>query len=153
MRPSIIALAAAFVVSAAGIATAQAPDLIVKKSAHDVAATVQRLQAAIAERGAKVVAIVDHAAAAKAAGMELRPTTAIMFGNPKLGTPMMQASQQSGLDLPLRMVVWQDADGAVQIGYWNPAKLTATHGIAGQEDTVKTMTGALAGISEQAAKP
>ena len=66
-----------------------------------VPATAQRLQAAVAARGAKVVATVDHAAAAKAEGLSLRPTVLVIFGNPKLGTPLMQSEQTAGLDLPL----------------------------------------------------
>jgi uncharacterized protein (DUF302 family) len=134
-------------------AMGQGTQLTTKQSVHDVAATVERLVAAIEKRGAKVVAKVDHAAAAAGVGLELRPTTVVIFGNPKLGTPLMQENQQAGLDLPLRVLVWRDAAGRVQIGYQAPDRLAAGYGITGQGDLVKTMAGALAAITDEAARP
>lgn len=135
------------------LAIGQNSQLTTKQSAHDIAATVERLIAAIDKRGAKVVAKVDHAAAAAGVGLELRPTTVVIFGNPKLGTPLMQENQQVGLDLPLRVLVWQDAAGTVQIGYRTPDQLAGEHGITGQGDLRKTMAGALAAITDEAARP
>jgi uncharacterized protein (DUF302 family) len=134
-------------------AIGQDSQLTTTQSAHDIAATVERLIAAIDKRGAKVVAKVDHAAAAAGVGLELRPTTVVIFGNPKLGTPLMQENQQVGLDLPLRVLVWQDAAGRVLIGYRTPDQLAGQHGITGQGDLRRTMAGALAAITDEAAKP
>jgi uncharacterized protein (DUF302 family) len=131
-------------------ALAETPSLTTKKSAHDVATTVARLEAAIKKRGAAIAATVDHAAAAKANGLELKPATVVIFGNPKLGTPLMQASPTAGLDLPMRVLVWQDSSGAVMVGYWPPAKLAEAHGIKDRDQVLKTMTGALDAITNEA---
>lgn len=131
-------------------ARAEGADLTVKESAADFATTVQRLQAEIEKRGATIVATVDHAAAAKASGFELRPTTVIIFGNPALGTPLMQGRQTAGLDLPLRVLIWEDASGKVQVGYWPPSRLTAAHGIENSRDVTDKITAALNAITEAA---
>ena len=132
-------------------ARAESADLIVKKSAADFATTVQRLESEITKRGATIVATVDHGAAAKASGFELRPTTVIIFGNPALGTPLMEGQQTAGLDLPLRVLIWEDASGTVQIGYWPPSRITDAHGIENLGDVTDKMTAALTAITDAAA--
>jgi uncharacterized protein (DUF302 family) len=132
-------------------ATAERMNLIVKESAADFATTVQRLQAEIEKRGATIVATVDHAAAAKKSGLELRPTTVIIFGNPALGTPLMQGQQTAGLDLPLRVLIWEDASGKVQIGYWPPSRITDAHGIGNLDEVTNKITAALDAIFDAAA--
>jgi len=144
------ALALCLSASLAPAALADNLALVAKKSPHDAAATVARIEAAIAKRGATLVAKVDHAGAAKANGLELAPNTVVIFGNPKLGTALMQSSPTAGLDLPMRVLVWQDAAGAVMVGYWPPARLAQTHGIEDREQVVKTMTGALDAITNEA---
>lgn len=124
--------------------------LIVTQSPHDVPTTVQRLEAAVMSRGAAVVAKVDHGAAAQANGLALRPTVLVLFGNPKLGTPLMQSEQTAGLDLPLRVLVWQDAGGATQVGYAPPSLIAARHGITDRDDVVGKMAGALKAIAGEA---
>ena len=120
-------------------------------SAHGFADTVARLTKAIESRGAKIAATVDHAKAAGSVDMTLRPTTVVIFGNPKLGTPLMQANQTAGLDLPLRVLVWQDADGTVKLSYWPPEMLAALHGADPQSETVMRMKKAIGGIVAEAA--
>jgi uncharacterized protein (DUF302 family) len=132
---------------------AQAPQLVSRQSAHDVETTLQRVVAAIESRGAKVLAKIDHAAAAKTAGLELRPTTVLVFGNPKLGTPLMQDDQRVGLDLPLRVLVWQDAAGSVNVGYWSPDRLVEAYGISKHQDLLKSLAGAMAAITDEATRP
>ncbi|MBK8174761.1 MAG: DUF302 domain-containing protein [Rhodospirillales bacterium] len=127
--------------------------LVVKSSPHDVPTTVSRLEAAVNSRGASVVAKIDHAAAAQAAGLSLRPTVLVLFGNPKLGTPLMQSQQTAGLDLPLRVLVWQDAAGTTQVGYAPPAVIAARHGITDRNDDVDKMTGVLAAITGESLAP
>jgi uncharacterized protein (DUF302 family) len=147
-------VAAAAIIIAVAVnptALAQSADLIVKESAVDFATTVQRLQAEIEKRGAKIVATVDHAAAAKASGLELRPTTVIIFGNPALGTPLMEGRQTAGLDLPLRVLIWEDASGNVQIGYWPPSRIADAHKIENLGDVTAKMTAALNAITDAAA--
>jgi uncharacterized protein (DUF302 family) len=115
--------------------------------------TVERLVKAIEGKGAKIAARIDHAAGAKAVGAELAPSVLVIFGNPKLGTPLMQADPRAGLDLPMRMLVWQDKAGKVWVGYTPPATLQARYGLKGKdaEATLKTMAGALEAFAKEAA--
>jgi uncharacterized protein (DUF302 family) len=148
----LVAVAAMIVVVAVNqTARAESADLIVKESGADFATTVQRLQAEIEKRGATIVATVDHAAAAEASKLELRPTTVIIFGNPALGTPLMEGRQTAGLDLPLRVLIWEDASDKVQIGYWPPSRITDAHGIENLGDVTDKMATALNAITDAAA--
>ena len=130
-----------------------AADLITKPSTHSVSETIDRLAAAVKAAGAKVVARVNHSAAAASVGMALRPTEMLMFGNPKLGTPALQAGQTSGLDLPLRVLAYQDANGQVFVVYHNPAELSANHGIPADAAVLKKMAGALDKLTNKATGP
>ncbi len=132
-------LAAAFTLAAH---TAFAGDWIVKDSANDTNKTADQLVAAIEKAGAKVMARVDHAAGAEAVGMTLEPTILVMFGNPKIGTPIITADRRAGLDLPIRVLIWEEA-GKTKLGYENPADLKARYGIAGADKAFEAMTGAL----------
>ncbi|MEP3274822.1 MAG: DUF302 domain-containing protein [Stappiaceae bacterium] len=130
-----------------------AAELMQKKSAHSVPATVDKLQAAVEKAGAKVFARVDHAAGAKTVDMELRPTVMLMFGNPALGTPALQAAQSAGLDLPLRVVVYEDANGDVILAYHDPKTLAAIHGVPANAEVLVKMTGALDKLTGVAVAP
>ena len=92
--------------------------------------TLDRLLDAVVRHGMTVLAHVDHAAAAKAVGLELRPADVVIFGNPKAGTPLMQVAPTMAIDLPLRALVWQDEAGAVWLSYNTPAWLAGRHGVA-----------------------
>ena len=142
-------IAALMLVFAAG--AAQSQELVIRESKFGVKETLDRLGAEIEKRGMKVAARIDHAAGAKAAGMEMPPTEVLMFGNPKLGTPLMLAAPSVGIDLPMRMMAWQDKAGKTWIGYAAPEVLKARHQIAGQDDVLKTMAGALDGLAKVAA--
>jgi uncharacterized protein (DUF302 family) len=83
--------------------------------------------------------------------MVLRPTEVIIFGNPKLGTPLMQSDQRAGLDLPMKVLAWQDASGKVFIGYAGPAALKARYQLDGQDTVLAAMTQALDGLTTAAA--
>lgn len=145
-------LAALLLAATAFASPAHAGDeLVVKDSTRSVKETIDALAAALAEKGIKVVARVDHAAGAKAAGLELPPSELIIFGNPKLGTPLLQAQPTIGLDLPMKVLAWQDANGKVKIAYTAPAALVARHGITGKDDVVGAMTKALGGLTGAAA--
>src|SRR5215475_11805818 len=95
--------------------------------------TMSRLETEIKARGMTVFARVNHAALAAEVGMPLRPTEVILFGNPHGGTPLMQASQTIGIDLPLKALVWQDEAGKTWLSYNEPRWLATRHGIAGAE--------------------
>ena len=127
--------------------------MITKKSSHSVAITMDRLEAALKEKEIGVVARVDHAAAAKKADMTLKPTQVLIFGNPKLGTPLMQSNPMSGLDLPLKVLAWEDATGVVWVGYTAPADLVARYQIGDRAEVVQKMTGVLDALTTQATKP
>lgn len=127
--------------------------LVVTWSPYDVPKTVDRLVSSAKNRGASVLAKVDHAAAAEKSGLALRPMVLVLIGNPKLGTLLMQSRQTAGLDLPLRLLVWQDANGTTRIGYAPPASIAASHGITDRDEVIEKMTGALAAITKEAVAP
>jgi uncharacterized protein (DUF302 family) len=112
--------------------------------------TLTRLEAEIKVRGMTVFARVNHAALAGEAGLPLRPTEVILFGNPRGGTPLMQASQTMGIDLPLKALVWQDESGKTWLSYNEPGWLAKRHGVQGLENVITAMSGALASIAANA---
>jgi len=118
------------------------PDgMVVIASGLGFAETLQGLLDALAEAGVPVLAQIDHAAGAKAAGLDLRPTTVVIFGAAKAGTPVMTADQTMGLDLPLRALVFEDAAGQVRVAYNEPAWLAERHGLASDHlPTLAAMT-------------
>jgi uncharacterized protein (DUF302 family) len=123
-----------------------ADKLVAVESRFGVKETLDRLVAELGKRDIKVVARLDHAANAKTVGMDLRPNEVVMFGNPKLGTPLMQLNPEIGVDLPMRMLAWQDKAGKVWIGYPAPDALKARHGISDGEQQFKAMAVALDGL-------
>jgi uncharacterized protein (DUF302 family) len=126
--------------------------LIVKASPHSVAKTLDRLTAVMQKKGITIFARVNHAGGAKKVGMEMKPTELLVFGNPKLGTPLMLAKREIGVDLPLKALAWQDDSGKVWLGYTSPAALKARHGVSGRDEVFKKMTGALDKLTNVAIK-
>lgn len=133
-----------------GVLPAGAGGLVKLESKSSVKETTDRLAAAVEQRGIRIVARVDHAAGAKAAGLELAPSELLVFGNPKLGTPLMQANPEIGIDLPIKVLTWQDKDGKVWIGYAAPDEIVSRHGVSGRDEIVKAMRGALDGLVKAA---
>ena len=113
--------------------------------------TYQTLKQAIESKGLKVIAEIDHAENAKSADMKLPPTKVILFGNPKMGTPLMKAKQSMALDLPQRMAVYEDAQGKVHIVYNNPQVTAKKHQLEGQDEIIKKSSGALKMLANKAA--
>ncbi|MEQ1517018.1 MAG: DUF302 domain-containing protein [Usitatibacteraceae bacterium] len=144
-------IASAILLSISCVANA-ADGLIEIKSAHSVADTGTRLVAAIEARKLTLFARVDHAAGAKKIDKTLRPTEVFIFGNPNGGTPLMECAQSIGIDLPLKMLVWQAADGGVMLGYNDPAWLAKRHGTA-CEVPVGNISKALDGIAKAVTAP
>ncbi len=105
-----------------------ADGLVTKLSPLGVADTVARLSALIAEKGITLFGVIDHSGEAHAVGLELRDTKVVIFGNPKGGTPVMQAAPLAALDLPLKVLVWDDG-GQTKLTYTAPATLAARYGI------------------------
>jgi uncharacterized protein (DUF302 family) len=111
---------------------------------------MKQLEAEIKAHSLGIFARVNHAALAAETGLMLRPTEVILFGNPRGGTPLMQASQTIGIDLPLKALVWQDASGKTWISYNEPAWLAKRHGVTGADGAVTAMTRTLADIAAKA---
>src|SRR5208282_2699197 len=110
-----------------------------------------RLAAAVTKRGITILARIDHAAAAAKVGMKLRATEVLIFGNPKAGTTLTQASETMGIDLPLKALVWQDEADRTWLGYNDPAWLAKRHHASiGTDATLRVMTEALAALAEEA---
>jgi uncharacterized protein (DUF302 family) len=112
-------------------------------SAFDVRQTMDRLIAAVTERGITVFARIDHAKGAAEVGMDLRPTEVLVFGSPRAGTPLMQHNQKVGLDLPLKVLVWQDETGRVWLTYDEPRRLAERHGLRPDEPSLAKLAEAL----------
>jgi uncharacterized protein (DUF302 family) len=120
-------------------------------SRHDTKTTIDRLEAAAKAKGLSIFARIDHAAGATVAGLDLRPTELLIFGNAKGGTPLMQARQTIGIDLPLKALAFEDAAGKTWLAYNEPGWLAARHGIAEQGGEVaKALAGALAALAKSA---
>jgi uncharacterized protein (DUF302 family) len=115
--------------------------------------TMDRLEAGIKAVGMTAFARVDHAAGAASAGLSLRPTELLIFGNAKAGTPLMQADQAIGIDLPLKALVYQDASGKVWLAYNDPSWLASRHGLgAAVAPNVAAMAAALKAVVAKATK-
>jgi len=103
--------------------------MINKPSNHSVDETVGKLKSILQAKGVTLFALIDHSGEAKKVGMKMRPAKLMIFGNPKAGTPLMLAAPSSAIDLPLKILVWEDAEGKVWISYNSPAYLQERHGI------------------------
>lgn len=120
-------------------------------STKDFATSVADLTAAIeANPNLTLVRTVDHQAAAASRNLALGPTTELFFGNPAIGTPLMQDSQVTGIDLPQKILVWEDPLGTVRVAYNAPAYLQSRHAIGGSEAQLTTVANALAGLTSVA---
>ena len=128
-----------------------ADGLTTLRSSYGPGDTMDRLEAEVKARGMTVFARIDHAAGATAAGLSLRPTEVLIFGNAKGGTPLMQSVQTIGIDLPLKALVWQDASGVTWVSYNDPAWLAQRHGLAGEISTaIGNLSAALAAVTKTA---
>src|ERR1700757_2294506 len=120
--------------------------IVTKLSALPVAATVAKLTGMISAKGIELFAVIDQSAEARQAGLSLRETTLVIFGNPAAGTPVMAAAPLAALDLPLKVVVWDD-DGQTKVSYYSPDALAARHhlgaALAGNLAAVNVLTDAL----------
>ena len=138
----------------ASLATTPQNDGMVRvRSARDFNRTVSALDSAIIARNLKIFARVDHAENARGVSLDLRPTTVFIFGNPQVGTRLMQCEQTIGIDLPLKVLVWQDSTSAVWIGYEAPAKLGQRHSVKGCGDVIDRVATALAALTAAATGP
>ena len=123
------------------------------KSRHAPRETMDRIAASVTARGMTIFARIDHGAGAAEAGLALRPTELLIFGHARGGTPLMQAVQTIGIDLPLKVLVWQDADGTAWVGFNEPSWIACRHGLAPDSaPAVQAMHEALTKIAHEAAE-
>ncbi|HKK54795.1 DUF302 domain-containing protein [Marinobacter sp.] len=120
-----------------------ADGMITLKSNHSVSATADRLETLLKKKGMTVFTRVSHSAGAAGVGLQLRPTELVIFGNPKVGTPLMQCVQSVAIDLPQKALIWEDESGQVWLGYNDPAYLQQRHDIEGCDAALEKVSGAL----------
>lgn len=103
--------------------------IVNKPANHSVDEAVEKLKALLAAKGIALFALIDHSGEAEKVGLKMRPTRLLIFGSPKAGTPLMLAAPSSAIDLPLKILVWEDAQGRVWVSYNSPAYLLERHGL------------------------
>src|ERR1700740_1162661 len=103
--------------------------IIDKPSSHSVEETVEKLKTILQSKGVKLFAVVDHSGEAEKVGMQMRPTKLLIFGSPKAGTPLMLAAPSIAIDLPLKILVREDAEGKTHVSYNSPEYLKQRHGL------------------------
>ncbi|QKT04642.1 DUF302 domain-containing protein [Ectothiorhodospiraceae bacterium 2226] len=141
---ALFALCLSSVAGAHDHGAASASDgLVVMPSAHSVDTTLDRLTSALEDKGLTVFTRIDHAAGAARAGLEMRPTQVLLFGNPAIGTPIMQCAPAAAVDFPQKALVWEDAEGRVFLAYNDPQYLAARHQIEGCDAELQKMSDAL----------
>ncbi|MBK1721243.1 DUF302 domain-containing protein [Thiocystis violacea] len=143
----ILALVLGLLIASTASTASAVDGVLTVKSPYSAKATMDRLEQIVTERGLKVFARIDHAAGAAAVGKSLRPTELIIFGNPKGGTPFMACAQTVGIDLPLKALVWEDAQGQVWLGYEDPVYIAQRHGVP-DCPVVETLGQALSGVAQ-----
>ncbi len=136
-------------IALSGCATLQPQDngMITLKSPHSAAETLTRLESEVKKRGLAIVARIDHAAGATKVGKRLRPTELMIFGNPQAGTPLMECAQGVGIDLPMKALVWVDAQSQVWLAYNDPVWMVRRHG-GGDCPAADNVRKALAAIAQ-----
>jgi len=128
--------------------------LVTVRSGLSVPDAIDRIAATVTSRGMQIFACIDHAGAAAHVGLTLRPTELLIFGNARGGTPLMQDKQTAGLDLPLKVLAWEDAAGAVWLTYNDLAWLARRHGLGADSRTaLAVMTAAMAVVTATVAQP
>jgi uncharacterized protein (DUF302 family) len=127
--------------------------IISVKSSHDVKTTADRLESTLKQKGMNVFNRINHAQGAQKVGKELRPTELIIFGNPKVGTPLMQCAQSVAIDLPQKALIWQDAQGQIWLSYNDPNYLVERHQITGCDEVIKKVAKALGNFAKSATMP
>jgi len=154
MRSLIVpALVIAALLGGASAPASTDTGLVSKRSAHTVDQTLDRLEAALKDAGAKIVARLDHTAEAKALGRPMRPTALVIFGNPAVGAPLMLRNQTIGIDLPMKALAWEDERGQVWLTYNAPAYLAERHGVSGSTEALDAMRKGLERFTNAATRP
>jgi uncharacterized protein (DUF302 family) len=148
--------AIAILLSATAVSALAVDGLITKPSAHSVDATIERFEAAVKKRGFIVFARLDHAAAAESVGLKMPRATVIVFGNPRLGTPVFIKTPTVAIDLPLKAMVWEDPNGKVFLSYNSSEYLYGTiyvrHGVQSDKAVAEKVESTLAAMAEETVK-
>jgi len=126
--------------------------IVRKKSNYGVVETLDRFEEQVRAKGMTIFARVDHADGAAKVGLQLDANQVLIFGNPAAGTPLMHSAATAGIDLPLKALAWQDAEGQTWLAYNDPRYITERHSINDQAIVVEVMSRALAALSEHATK-
>ena len=147
MKTLMLAISVVLIMSVTAYA---AQGMIDVKSSFGVKETGDRLENVLKEKGMTIFNRVKHSDAAKNVGVELRETELIIFGNPKVGSPLMKCQQSVAIDLPQKALIWKDSEGKVWISYNNPRYLKKRHNISNCEEVISKIEKALAGISKAA---
>ncbi len=150
MRQLLLALVSLFFFVSLAFA---ADGLISIKSSYDVQRTGDRLENTVREKGMTVFIRINHAEGAQKVGKKLRPTELVVFGNPKVGTPLMQCSQSVAIDLPQKALIWEDEAGHVWLSYNDPKYLAKRHGITECVNVIKKIEKALSNFAHAATRP
>lgn len=145
----VIALLAA-VLMAPLTAAADVGGLVKKPSPYSVSETLDRLEAVLDEKGITVALRWDHGRNAADVDISLQDTEVLIFGNPKIGSHLMTSAQSAGIDLPMKALAWQDADGEVWLAYNDPAYIAERHGIEDRDEVVEKLSNALNGLTDAA---
>lgn len=155
LHPRTVALTAALLLGAVTSASG-ADGLITKPSRYAAAETLDRLEAALKERGFMIFARLDHAAAAESVGLKMPKSTVLVFGNPRLGTPVFIKHPTLAIDLPVKALVWDDANGKTSLSYNSAQYLLSTiygrHGAPSSADAIARIEAALAAATDAAVK-
>ena len=141
-----------FTIVFASIASAE-NGLINVKSSHTVKETADRLESVLKEKGMTVFARIKHSDGAEKVGVDLRPTELVIFGNPKVGAPLMKCNQTVGIDLPQKALIWKDDTGQVWLTYNDPQYLSKRHGLSACAEVIAKVEKALGNFAKAATKP
>ena len=136
-----------------GTASADDAGMVTKKSAHSARVTIDRLEKILNAKGLTVAMRWSHSDRAASAGIELRPTELIIFGNPALGSHLFTSRQTAGIDLPMKALAWEDEHGQTWLSYNDPAYIARRHGIEDRPEIIEKMTGALQKMTDKAVSP
>lgn len=146
----MLKIATAALLCCLSISAMAAEGLVVKPSNHSVGETIDRLQSALEEKGLTIFARINHQEGAAGVDLELRPTELLIFGNPKLGTPLMTSAQTTAIDLPQKALAYEDADGKVYLAYNDVGYLMARHDIKDRDEVLNKIRGALNNFTDAA---
>jgi uncharacterized protein (DUF302 family) len=150
MRTLLCAIAALFFLAPIAFAD---NGVISVSSSHDVKTTADRLVQSLTTKGMTVFTRIDHAAGAAKVGKTLRPTELVIFGNPKVGTPLMMCDQGSAIDLPQKALIWEDGGGQAWLSYNDPKYLAQRHDLSKCAEVVKKIDKALGNFAAMATQP